>query len=67
MKTNVGKVDQTIRYIVAIVLIVLAAIFQGVWLWLLIPAVILGVTAAISWCAIYRIFGYDTCRFDKKK
>ncbi len=67
MKSNVGKVDQTIRYIIAIVLIVLAAILQNAWLWLLIPAVILGVTASISWCGIYKIFGVNTCKFDKKK
>jgi len=65
MKKNVGKVDQAIRYILAIVLIVLAVIFQGAWYWLLLPAVILGFTASVSWCGIYRIFGIDTCKFDK--
>ncbi len=70
MKSNVGKVDQTIRYILAIVLIVIAVIGNSVYesnlfLWLLIPAIILGFTAAISWCALYRLFGLDTCKYDK--
>ena len=65
MKKNVGRIDQTIRYIVGIILIVLAIIFNF-W-WLIIPGIILGFTAAISWCGLYRIFGYDTCRFDPKQ
>ncbi len=64
MKKNVGKIDQAVRYIVAIILIVLAVIFQGVWYWLLVPAVILGFTASVSFCGIYKIFGIDTCKFD---
>ncbi len=65
MKRNVGKVDQSIRYILAIILIVLAVIFQGVWYWLLLPAIILGFTASVSFCGIYRVFGINTCKFDK--
>ncbi len=67
MKNNVGKVDQTIRYILAIVLIVIAVIFEGPFFWLIIPAVILGFTAAISWCGFYKLFSINTCKFDKKK
>jgi len=64
MQNNVGKVDQTIRYVIAVILIVIAIILE-VW-WLLIPAIILGFTAAVSWCGLYKIFGINTCKFDKK-
>ncbi len=67
MDNNVGKTDQAIRYILAIILIVIAVIAQGYFYWLLIPAVILGFTAAVSWCGIYKIFGINTCKIDKKK
>ena len=65
MQNNVGKVDQTIRYVIAVILIVIAIILE-IW-WLLIPAIILGFTAAVSWCGLYKIFGVNTCKFDKKE
>ena len=65
MKQNVGKLDQTIRYIAAIVLVVLAIVLS-IW-WLLIPAVILAFTAAVSWCGLYRLFGIKTCKVNVPK
>ncbi len=68
MQKNVGKVDQAIRYIIAIILVVATVFLQDVhaaWLLLLVPAVVLGVTAAVSWCGLYKVLGIDTCRFDK--
>ncbi len=67
MKQNVGRIDQAVRYILAIVLVVIAAIFQGTWWWLLIPATILAFTAAVSWCGIYRLFGVNTCTIKTTK
>ncbi len=72
MNRNVGQIDQTIRYILAIILVLIAVFgnnyFQSPYfLWLLVPAVILGFTAAVSWCMVYRLFGIDTCDFDKKE
>ena len=60
MKGNVGKKDQMIRYILAIVLIAVSIITEIYWI--LIPAIIVGFTAATSWCALYRIFGIDTLK-----
>ncbi len=62
MKGNVGRTDQLIRYILAIVLIALAIILNNYWI--LIPAIIIGVTAATSWCALYKILGIDTVEKD---
>ena len=62
MKGNVGRTDQIIRYILAIILIALSITLENYWL--LIPAIIIGFTAATSWCAIYRIFGIDTVKKD---
>lgn len=63
MKQNVGKVDQAIRYILAIIFVVLAVVFNV--LWLLIPAVILAFTAAVNFCGFYKLFGINTCKIDK--
>ena len=65
MKNNVGTKDQTIRYVLAMILSVIA-IFTNLW-WLLIPAVILALTAAFSFCGLYRVFGINTCKFDPKE
>lgn len=62
MKGNVGRTDQIIRYILAIALIALAIALNNYWI--LIPAIIIGFTAATSWCAVYRIFGIDTVEKD---
>jgi heme/copper-type cytochrome/quinol oxidase subunit 2 len=65
MKQNVGKVDQAVRYILAIILVILAIILDT--LWLLIPAVILAFTAAVSFCGLYKLFGVNTCKIDTDK
>ncbi|MFW5842247.1 MAG: YgaP family membrane protein [Bacillota bacterium] len=62
MKQNVGKVDQAVRYIVAIVFVVLAIVLDT--LWLLIPAVILAFTAAVNFCGLYKLFGINTCKIN---
>ncbi|MFP4287467.1 MAG: DUF2892 domain-containing protein [Candidatus Izemoplasmataceae bacterium] len=68
MKNNVGKFDQTVRYIIAIILVIIAVVIEAAWAWLLlIPAVILALTAAIGWCGLYKLFGINTCKFDSKE
>lgn len=62
MKQNVGKVDQAVRYIVAIILVILAIVLDT--LWLLIPAVILAFTAAVNFCGLYKVFGINTCKIN---
>ena len=72
MRKNVGPIDQTIRYVLAIVLVVIAVLGNAQFesrhfLWLLAPAVILGFTAAVSWCGLYRVFGINTCGIDEEE
>ncbi len=72
MKKNVGRTDQTVRYIIAIVLILIAVFgntyFESAhFLWLLLPAVVLGFTAAFSWCGLYKVFGLNTCKIDTEE
>jgi|AntRauTorckE6833_2_1112554.scaffolds.fasta_scaffold00356_9 heme/copper-type cytochrome/quinol oxidase subunit 2 len=60
MQGNVGKTDQMIRYVLAIVLIAVS-IFTEIY-WILIPAIIVGFTAATSWCGLYKLLGIDTLK-----
>lgn len=62
-KKNVGSTDRTIRAIVGVVLLALAAMsLSGVWMWVagVIGVVMLG-TAALGTCPPYAIFGINTC------
>jgi len=57
---NVGTVDRVLRAIIGIVLIALVYVGpQTPWGWLgLIPLV----TAAISFCPLYRLIGFRSCK-----
>jgi len=64
MSTNEGTLDRIIRAVVAVAALVGALVvgFGSVWAWvLLVIAVIAGVTAAVGFCPLYRIFGLRTC------
>ena len=63
MEKNVGKKDAYIRYAMAVVFVVLAYLYT--W-WLLVPAVIMAMTAYKGMCGIYKIFGVNTCKIKTK-
>ena len=65
LKKNVGKIDQIVRYIIVLALIVLAIVLPLYWL--LIPAIILLFTALFSFCGLYALFGINTCKVEEKK
>lgn len=59
MKKNVGGVDKTLRIVVGIVLIGLAAVGQiGVWGYI---GVIPLATGLLGWCPAYLPFGMTSC------
>jgi hypothetical protein len=58
MKKNVGKIDRIIRFALGAVLVVLAVAIPF-W-WLLIPAAIAVVTAAVERCPLYLLLGINT-------
>ena len=60
MKTNVGGLDKTLRMIVGIVLIVLAATgMVGVWGWI---GVVPLLTGLFNTCTAYSLLGISTCK-----
>ena len=63
MKQNVGKTDQIVRFLIAIIigLLILFNILSGTWAIVLgILSVILIVTALIKFCPLYLPFGIST-------
>lgn len=59
MKVNAGTVDRTLRIILGLVLIGLAATGNiGVWGWLGVVPLITGVA---GYCPAYSMLGIDTC------
>lgn len=67
MKTNVGKIDRTLRALAGIVAIASwpLGLLQGATavVALVIGLVLLG-TAAIGWCPPYALLGINTCARD---
>jgi len=60
MNKNVGTLDRTLRIVVGLVLIALAATGTvGAWAW--VGVVPLG-TGLFSWCPAYTLFGIKTCK-----
>jgi len=63
MKCNVGATDRTIRFVLGIVLLLLAFTgLSGTAAWIAgVLGVVFLVTAAIKFCPLYLIFGINTC------
>ena len=59
MKHNVGKIDRILRIIVGIIILAAGFYFHSWWgLIGIIPLF----TALLSWCPLYGIFGFTTCK-----
>lgn len=65
MKANVGSVDKTIRIILALVFFSLFFVLEGNWRFLSLIGLIPLITAFVSWCPLYSIFGLSTCPAEK--
>jgi len=63
MKINEGTIDRTLRIIVGLVLVGLAASGTvGAWGWI---GVIPLLTGAVGFCPAYAVFGMSTCSMKK--
>jgi len=64
MNENVGMIDRMIRFIIAIIFIILGFLYSP-W-WFIVAAIAL-ITALLGWCGLYAILGINTCKVDKIK
>lgn len=63
MKLNVGGIDRILRIVVGLALVVWALMGGPVWAWIgIVPLA----TGAIGFCALYPIFGINTCPAKKE-
>lgn len=60
---NVGSIDRTTRIVIALAIFAAGYYYQSWWgLVGLVPLV----TATVSWCPLYTLFGIRTCRTTTK-
>ncbi len=66
LKSNIGQLDKMIRYMIALILVIVAAITIESILWLgillFVVAFVLVLTALFSFCGLYKLFGINTCK-----
>ncbi|MGB2693189.1 MAG: DUF2892 domain-containing protein [Thermodesulfobacteriota bacterium] len=65
MNSNVSSVDKVVRIIIALVLFSLYFVLEGNLRYLAVIGFIPLLTALISWCPIYKIFGLNSCPLNK--
>jgi hypothetical protein len=69
MKTNVGNFDRIIRLVIAALFAILyfgGFVTGTIGLVLVILGGVFAVTAAIGFCPLYSIFGFNTCPVKSK-
>jgi len=66
MKANVGSIDKAVRIIIALVLFSLFFVFEGNMRYIALIGLIPLLTAFMSWCPLYTIFGLSTCPLKKQ-
>jgi hypothetical protein len=58
MEENVGLADRMLRFVFAIIFIILG--FKYSWWWFL-PAAIALITGLLGWCGLYTLLKCNTC------
>jgi hypothetical protein len=66
MKANVGSVDKAVRIIIALVLFSIFFFREGNLRYIALIGLIPLLTAFMSWCPLYTIFGLSTCPLKKQ-
>ncbi|MCF6367084.1 MAG: DUF2892 domain-containing protein [Bacteroidales bacterium] len=70
MKRNVGKIDKIVRIIIAAILVTLFftdVVTGTLGIVFLVVAGIALMTALISFCGLYTVFGFSSCPMKKAK
>jgi len=69
MEKNVGKLDQVLRIVIGIVLLLLGLFFTGGWFAKVL--IILGfiglITGILAKCPLYAVFKINTCKVKEEK
>lgn len=60
MNSNVGSIDRAVRVVLGLVLLSAFFLLEGSLRWVGLAGVVLLLTAAVSFCPLYRILGINT-------
>jgi hypothetical protein len=63
-RKNVGRIDQYIRYFLAVVFMMLSFIYS---IWFFVGTIIMFVTAYFEFCGLYKLFGLSTCKIKNQE
>lgn len=66
MEKNVGNMDRLIRVIIGLALLSMLVFVEGSLKWLGLIGLVPLLTAAMSWCPLYSLFGLRTCPMKKE-
>lgn len=66
MDRNVGTVDRVLRIIAGLALLSLLFILEGNARWFGLIGLVPLLTASLSWCPLYTLFGIRTCRVARR-
>ena len=66
MDRNVGTVDRVLRIIAGLVLLSLLFLLEGNARWFGLIGLVPLLTASLSWCPLYTLFGIRTCRVTRR-
>ena len=64
MNENVGMIDRMVRFILAIIFIILGFMYSYWWF---LPAAVALITGLVGWCGLYALFGISTNQTKKVK
>jgi multisubunit Na+/H+ antiporter MnhG subunit len=71
LKKNVGTADKIVRYVISVLLVIGGVLLLetnlGLSIFMFVFAVVLTVTALVSFCGLYTLFGVSTCKLEEKK
>ena len=67
MKANMGNTERVIRVVLGVALLSLLFIVEGDAKYVGLAGLIFLVTAVVSWCPVWALFGINTCAADTHK
>lgn len=65
MHKNVGGIDRTLRIIAGFIILSLFFVLDGNYRWWALAGLVPLLTASISWCPAYLLFGIRTCKMQR--
>jgi hypothetical protein len=67
MNTNVGSIDRVVRVVLGLALLSAFFLLAGPLRWLALAGLVLLLTAAFSFCPLYRVLGINTSPMASKR